>query len=323
MMERRAFIVGGVAALAVPLAAGAQQAGRVYRIGYLAVNRSALDDAFTQGLRDEGYVDGQNIIVEYRHADGKYERLASLAGKLVSSKPDLIVSVTTPATAALRQATTTIPIVMVDIGDPVASGFAASLAHPGGNITGVSAALNEIFPKGLQLLREIVPNLSRVAWVWNPTNRSAVVGWEAIRAVAPGLGVTLQSVEIRTLEDFESAFSQMVRERPDALFVGGDHVLLAGRTRIVEFTTTRRLPGIYGSKLYVEAGGLMFFGPHRPTMYRHAASYVGKILKGAKPADLPVEQPTKYELVINGKTARTLRLTIPPSLLARADQIIE
>jgi len=306
-----------------PLAGEAQPAGKVYRIGYLAVVQSPLDDAFRQGLREVGYVDGQNVMVEYRYADGRNERLASLAAELVSLNPDLIVSVTTPATAALQQATATIPIVMVDIGDPVGSGFAVTIARPGGNMTGVAAAIGELYAKGLQLLKEIIPKLSRVAWVWNPTNRSAVGAWDAIRVVAPRLGITLQSVEVRSADDLASAFRQIVRDRPDALFVGGDHALLSGRTRIVEFATTNRLPGVYASKLYVEAGALMFLGPQRPEMYRRAAVYVDKILKGAKPADLPVEQPTKFELVINLKTAKALGLTIPQTLLLRADQIIE
>jgi putative ABC transport system substrate-binding protein len=274
-------LIGFAVVLAVnlalaPLAAEAQPAGKVHRIGYLAVARSPLDDAFRQRLRDVGYADGQNVLVEYRYADGRNERLASLAAELVSLNPDLIVSVTTPATAALRQATATIPVVvMVDIGDPVGSGFVVTIARPDGNIAGVSAALGELYPKGLQILKEIIPNLSRVAWVWNPTNRSAVGAWDAIRGVAPRLGIRLQSVEVRSTEDSANAFRQMARERPDALFVGGNHALLTGRTRIVEFATTNRLPGVYASKLYVEAGGLMFLGPQRPEMRRIGFQPVG------------------------------------------------
>ncbi len=322
-MDRRDTVLALLALGAMPLAAKAQQAGKVYRVGYLAIVPTPEEDAFRQRLRELGYLEGRNIIVDYRYAEGRYERLPDLASELVSLKPDLIVVATTPGTEAVKKTTTTIPIVMVNVADPVGSGLVASLSRPGGNITGVSTQQSEVYPKGLQLLKEVAPNLSHVAWLWNPTNRASVGAWKAVQAAAPTIGLTLQSVEVRTTDDFDMAFSQILQKRPDALLVGADHVLLAARKRIVEFTTKNRLPAWYGARQYVEDGGLMFLGPDRREMMRRAAAYVDKILKGAKPADLPVEQPTKFELVINLKTAKALGLTIPQSMLFTATEVIE
>ena len=312
-----------VSLLAAPFAAEGQRAGKVYRVGYLVAVRTPLDEAFREGLRELGYLEGQNLLIEYRNADGRYDRLPELAAELVRLKPDLIVVITGPGTQAVKQATTTIPIVMLGVVNPVEAGLVRSLAHPGGNVTGLSTQQTELFPKALQLLKEMIPKLSRLAWLWNPTNRAAVAAWKDIQAPAQTMGVALRSVEVRTADDFDSAFSQMIQERPDAVFVGADHVLLTARARIVEFTVKNRLPAFYGQKQYVEAGGLMFYGPDRRQMYRRAAYFVDRILKGAKPADLPVEQPMRFELVINLKTAKALGLTIPPSILVLADEVIQ
>jgi putative ABC transport system substrate-binding protein len=312
---------------AVP-AAGAQQAAGLPRIGYLGTSSPSLEphyvEAFRQKLRDLGNIEGQNIVIEYRWAEGQDDRLPALAAELVRLKADVIVTTGTPGTLAATQATKTIPIVMASSGDPVRSGLVASFAHPGGNVTGFTIQAPELEGKRLELLKEVVPKLSRVAVLWNPANPALRLVFEQTRLAASTLHLTLQPVvEVRRVGDFEDAFAKIVRARPRALVVTVDRLLLAHRARIVAFAASRRLPGMYGYREYVEAGGLMSYAPSNIELFRGAATYVDKILKGAKPADLPVQQPTRFELVINMKTAKALGLTIPQSVLIRADQVIQ
>ena len=328
MIDRRAFIgtVAG-ALLAAPLAAEAQQATKVPRIGYLGLNLATsphLAEAFRQGLRDLGYVEGRNAVIEYREAEGTFERLPALAAELVSLKVDLIVAGAYQATLAAKNATKTIPIIMVAVADPVRIGLIASLVRPGGNITGLTLlAGTEIVGKHLELLKEAVPNLSRVAVLSNPANPMHVIRLREVEVAGRSLRVQLQILKAQGPEEFASAFAAMTRERAGALYVVGDPMFVSHRRRLAELAAKSRLPAVYELKDHAEAGGLMVYGPSTLDMYRRAATYVDKILKGAKPGDLPIEQPTKFELVINLKTAKALGLTIPPSLLQRADQVIE
>ena len=310
-----------------PLGAAAQHPAKTARLGMLRTgspsHRVEEIEAFRKGLRDLGYVEGQNIAIEFRFAEGREDRLPDLAAELVRLKVDVIVANGAVAIRAAKQATTTIPIVMAEVGDPLRTGLVASLARPGGNITGSTILGPELSAKRLQLLKETVPKLLRVAFLWNPANPSNQVHFDDIQRGAKALGVALQSLEIRSADGFDSAFTAISRERPDALVMTADplHRLHAGR--IIEFAARHRLPAMYQLRDHVEAGGLMAYGVSLPDMFRRAATYVDKILKGAKPADLPVEQPTKFELVINGKTAKALGLTIPQSILIRADQLIQ
>jgi putative ABC transport system substrate-binding protein len=329
-MERRTFIAlvsGGL--LAAPLAAEAQQAAKIARIGYLATNLAGaphLPEAFRQGLRDLGYVEGRNVVIEYRDAEGKFERLPALAAELVALKVDVIVAPTTPAALAAKQATRTLPIVFTVAADPVTSGLVTSLARPGGNVTGSSILTPELVGKWLELLKQAVPGVSRVAVLWHPggfPERTEKDMLKAAEVAGRALGVQLQLVEARGPEDFDRAFSDMTRTRAGALTVLATTMLLIDRRRLVELAAKNRLPAVYPFREFVDAGGLMAYGPNVADLYRRAATYVDKILKGAKPADLPVEQPTKFELVINVKTARALGLTIPQSLLLRADEVIQ
>jgi ABC-type uncharacterized transport system substrate-binding protein len=305
----------------LPLAVEAQPATKIPRVGLL--DYTASWDPLRQGLRDLGYVEGQNIALEYRRSEGRSERLPALAAELVRLKVNVIVTAGTPPTKAAMQATTTIPIVMVSIGDPLRTGLVASLARPGGNVTGNTILGAELAGKRLQLLKDILPNFSRVAFLWNPANASQIPHFDEIQAAARVLGLTVQSVEVRDPTEFESAFLKMIRDRPDALIMTADAMHQLHLAWIVDFTAKRRLPAMYQLKEYVEAGGLMSSGASQADLFRRAAIYVDKILKGAKPADLPVEQPTKFELVINLKTAKALGLTIPPSVLGRADHVIQ
>ena len=328
-MDRRAFIhtlTGGL--LAAPLAAQAQPAGKVYRIGYLAGGTSTsaphLLEAFRQGLRERGWVEGQNIVIDYRFAEGRLDRLPDLAAELVRLKVDIIVATPTPSAAAAKNATGTIPIVMIGAGDPVGQGLIASLARPGGNVTGLSYGVGqEIFGKQLALLKEAVPKVGRVAVLWNPAVPTLAPAIREVKVAARSLGVQLQLLEARGPHDFDGAFAAMVKERVQALLVLVDPMFSFHRTRLADLAAKSRLPAVYTNRLPVEAGGLMSYGPSFPDLWRGAATFVDKILKDAKPADLPVEEPTKFELVINLKTAKALGLTIPPSLLQRADQVIE
>jgi putative ABC transport system substrate-binding protein len=322
-------ITSVVAALffVAPLAAGAQPAGKVHRIGFLGNSTAALEanlvGPLREGLRELGYVEGQNIVIEYRWAEGRYERFPALIAELLAQKVAVIVTAGTPASLAVKKATTSVPLVMVAVGDPVATGIVASLRRPGGNITGLTSISEDLEGKRLELLREVVPTVSRVAVLWNPDNRILLAELKEIRAAAQVLGMKVQALEVRTPGELEEAFNAIVRERPGALLVMADRFFLFNRQRIMDFATKQRLPGVYAYRELVEAGGLMSFGPSYPGMHKRAAYFVDRILKGAKPADLPVERPLKFELVVNLKAAKALGVTIPPSLLQRADQMIE
>jgi len=331
-MPRRAFmaiIAGGL--LAAPVAVQAQQPARVPRIGFLisgsleSPEAKASIDLFRQGLRDHGYLEGQNLLIEYRGADGIIERLPGLATELARLKVDLIVAVATPAGRAAREATTTIPIVVVAMGDPVADGLVGSLARPGGNLTGTTFLGPRLVPKQLELLKEALPRASLIAILRHPgafaesTTRDMLKETEA---AARTLRMRLHFAEMRAPDELERAFSTLTREHPAALVVFPSTVLFAERSRIVALAVKHRLPSVFNNRQAVELGGFMAYGVSLPELIRRTGTYVDKILKGARPADLPVEQPTRFELVINLKTAKALGLTIPPSLLQRADQVI-
>jgi putative ABC transport system substrate-binding protein len=312
-----------------PVAAEAQQAAKVARIGYLAINLAASPhqhEAFRQGLRDLGYVEGRNLVIEYRDAEGKFERLPALAAELVALKVDVILAVSTPAALAAKQATRTIPIVFGGAGDPVASGLVTGLARPGGNVTGLSILAPELVGKCLEQLKQAVPGVSRVAVLWHPGAMGERMDKDMLKeadVAARALGVRLQFVEARGPADFDRAFSDMTRARAGALTVLASPMFISERRRLVDLAAKNRLPAVYPWREGVDAGGLMSYGANLADLFRRAATYVDKILRGAKPADLPVEQPTKFELVINLKAAKTLGLTIPQSLLGRADQVIQ
>jgi putative ABC transport system substrate-binding protein len=314
--------------LVAPLAADGQPTGKVHRIGYLSGGSATASprfvEAFRQGLRDLGWVEGQKIVIDYRFAEGRFDRLPDLAAELVRLKMEVIVAGPTPPAVAAKNAAGTIPIVMVGVGDPVGQGLIASLARPGGNVTGLSFSVgSETFGKGLELLKETVPEVRRVAILSNPANASHALAIENAKAAARSLGVWLQLLEARGPEEFDDAFASMAKERVAALLVLTDPVFFLHRARLADLATKSRLPSMHGGREYVEAGGLMSYGPSFLDLWRRAATYVDKILKGAKPADLPVEQPTKFELVINLKTAKALGLTVPQSLLIRADEVIQ
>jgi len=310
------------------LPAGAQPAAKLPKIGVLQVGPAAatqdLLEAFKQGMRERGYVEGQHVVFERRFGEGRPERLPDLAAELVRVKVNVIVTSTDQGIAAVKQQTRTIPIVMANSTDPVGTGFVASLARPGGNITGHSAMSPELTGKRLELLREVLPGLSRVAFLWNPDIRGAVLDYQETGRAARSLHLQLQSVEVSRADDRDRALSTAMTGRAEALIVPATNPLAyANRGQIVSFTQRNRLPSVYGTKDFADAGGLMAFGPNAADQWRRSATYVDKILKGARPADLPVEQPTKFELVINRKTAKMLGLTIPTSLLQRADHVIQ
>jgi putative ABC transport system substrate-binding protein len=330
VISRRAFlgtVAGGL--LTTPLDAGAQQSGKIYRIGFLAPGSSSdlrirrFFEAFRNSLGELGYVEGKNITIESRWAAGKYDRLPGLAAELVRLKMDVLVTNAVPAIRAAKEATSTIPIVMAGVVDPVATGLVASLARPGGNITGLSVMTPELVGKQLEMLKEVVPKASRVAVLWNPANLGNAPQLKAAEVAARTLGVRLQPLEARGPSEIDSAFAAMTKEGTDAVVVLVDVMFIDQRSRIANLAATHRLPAAHGTPESVEAGGLMVYGPSFLYNYRRAAVYVDKIFKGAKPADLPIEQPTKFDLVINLKTAKALGLTISPSLLARADEIIQ
>jgi len=327
-MDRRTFI-GGVASgvLVVSLHSYAQPQGKVWRIGILETVSPELNaanlDAFQQGLRELGYVEGRNFVIEYRSADGRSERFPSLAAELVGLKVDLIVTRGTPASLAAKRATRTIPVVMANAGEPVETGLVISLARPGGNVTGLSSLTVRLEAKRLGLLRELVPGITRIAALYNMSSPANPPQWKEIETAARSLSVQPQLLDVRKPEDFGPAFDAATRQRADGLIVGQEGLLQANRKLIVQLAAEHRLPAIYRSKEFIEVGGLMAYGPSYPDLYRRAATYVDKILKGAKPGDLPVEQPTKFELIINLKTAKTLAITIPQSLLLRADEVIQ
>jgi putative tryptophan/tyrosine transport system substrate-binding protein len=331
-MDRRAFLilVGG-SIVGAQFSAESQEAAKVARIGFLATTNLAanphLQEAFLQGLRDLGYVEGRNVVIEYRDAEGKLERLPALAAELVALKVDVIVAPGTPQALAAKQATRTLPIVFAVAGDPVGSGLVPSLARPGGNVTGFSSVTSDLVGKCLEQLTQAVPGVSRVAVLWQPGGfgeRAEKDMQKAAEVAGRTLGVRLQFVEARRPADIDRAFSNMTRARAGALTVlGGGTMLFAERRRLVDLAAKNRLPAVYPWRDFVDAGGLMSYGANFPDLYRRAATFVDKILKGAKPADLPVEQPTKFELVVNLKTAKALGLTIPPSVLGRADEVIQ
>ena len=327
-MRRREFIalVGG--AVACPMGVCAQQqAGKVPRIGYLGVtspsDRPPLLDTFRQGLRELGWIEGQNIVIDYRFAEGRLDRLPDLAAELVRLKVDVIVSLGTQGVTAAKSATKTIPIVMIGVRDPVGTGLIASLARPGGNITGVSGSAGlEIVTKQLELLKETVPKIRRVAILSNPANAYHQLAIKELNVAARSLGVQLQLLEARDPNEFDGAFAAMAKERVGALLVLSDVIFNDHRARLADLAAMNRLPTAYGIRESVEAGGLMSYGPSFLDFYRRSTAYVDKILKGDKPADLPVEQPTKFELAINLKAAKALGLSIPESLLRRADEVM-
>jgi putative tryptophan/tyrosine transport system substrate-binding protein len=326
MITRRVFVgtlAGGL--LATPLAVRAQQVGKVYRIGILepipAARNAANLDALRKGLRDLGYVEGRNLVIEYRSADGRTERFPDLAAELVRLKVDLIVTRGTPAARAAKKATETIPTVMATMGDPHA--IVASFAHPGGNITGVTTFSTELTAKRIQLLKELVPRLSRVALLHNMGNPAAPPEWEETKTAARSLGLKAELLDVRNEGDLGRAFELAVRRHVDALVIGADGLTQMHQHMIVDFVARNRLPSACPARDFVEAGGLIAYAVNYPDIYFRFASFIDKIFKGAKPGDLPIEQPTKFELVINLKTAKALGLTIPQSVLGRADEVIQ
>jgi putative ABC transport system substrate-binding protein len=324
-MRRREFITLVGAAAAWPLTTSAQQSEKVYRIGMLERTSTAINaanlDGFRQGLRELGYAEGKNYVIEYRSADGRDERFPGLAAELVRLKVDLILTRGTPAALAAKNATGTIPVVITGVGDPVGQGIVAGLPRPGGNVTGLSATVTEIYPKRVELLRELVPGAARMAALFNMSNPAIPPAWKQVETAARSVGIQAQLLDVRKPEDLEPAFDAAMRQRADALVVGLDTLTQANQRLIVDLAATHRLPAIYASMEFV--GGLVAYGVNYPNMYRHAARFADKIFKGAKPADLPVEQPTKFALVINLKAAKALGLQVPPSLLAVADEVIE
>ena len=325
-MDRRTFIgrvAGGL--LAAPLAARAQQVGKVYRIGILetipAARNAANLDALRKGLRDLGYVEGRNLVLEYRSADGRAERFPDLAAELVRLKVDLIVSRGTPAARAVKKATETIPTVMATMGDPHA--IAGSFARPVGNITGVTTFSTELTGKRVELLKQLIPKLSRVGLLHNMGNPAAPPEWEETKTAARSLGLQAELLDVRSQDDLDGAFKLALRQHVDALLIGADGLTQMHQQTIVDLVTRNRLPAAYPAREFVEAGGLIAYAVNYPDLYFRFASFIDKIFKGAKPADLPVEQPTKFELVLNLKTAKELGLTIPQSVLLRADVVIQ
>ena len=308
--------------------AEAQQPKKIAKVGFFLASTPAAAahnvEAFRQGMRELGYVEGKTFVLELRYGEARAERIVEFARELVGLKMDVIVASTDVAIAAVKRETQTIPIVMAISSDPVGTGFVASLARPGGNVTGNSTISPELSGKRLELLREVVPGLSRVAFLWNPDVRGAVLDYKETEGAAGSLHLQLQSVEVVRAEDLDRAFSAVTKERAQALIMpAANPVGFANRGQIASFAQKNRLPSMYAQREYVDAGGLMSYGPSTPDLFRRAATYVDKILKGTKPADLPVEQPMKFELVINLKTAKQIDLTIPPNVLARADTVIK
>ena len=309
------------------IAAAAQPAGRTVTIGYLGNSSPSLEsdlvEAFRNGLRQLGYVEGRNLILKFEWAEGQQERHSALVRELVRLKPDVILTAGTPGTLAAKQATQSIPIVAALVGDPVAAGLVLSLAKPGGNVTGLSGLTPELDGKRLELLKEAVPKLSQVAVLRNPNNLVTTINWKAMQLAAAVLGVKLQPVDARDPNDLDLALAKIKAAHPDGLAIIADRFLFTYRASIVQFVVTNRLPGIFPYREFAQEGGLMAYGPDYAEMYRRAATYVDKILKGAKPGDLPIEQPTTFELVVNMKTAKALGIKIPNTILMRATKVIE
>lgn len=322
-MRRRGFMTLLSGAVVWPLTAQAQQSSKIWRIGFIAHRHENFYDALFEGLRELGYVEGQNIVYERRYAEGRAERFEEFARELVELKANVIVVVTTPAAKAAMKVTTTIPIVHPAIIDPLGAGLIDSLARPGRNLTGGSSLFAELTAKRLELLKEMVPGLSRAAVLWNSANSGNVSAYRQTEAAARILNVALQPYEVLDAKDLEVAFATIARNRPDGLFLIEDQLTFQYRRRIVDFVMRELLPSSFVGKEAVETGGLMSYGASFPAMYHHAATIVDKLLKGAKPSDLPVEQPVKFEFAINLNSARALGLTVPQLLLDRADEIVE
>jgi len=318
-----------VVAASVPRGLAAESARRPARIGFLSPSSMSdprtrtFVEAFRQGMRELGWVEGRSLTIEYRWADERTERLLDLARELARLNVALIVASTSPAVQAAKQATTTIPIVMSNAGDAVATGFVSNISHPEANVTGLSMMGGELVGKQLQILKDAVPGITRVALLWNPTNASNGPQLLQAEAAARALGFRLQPLEVRAAAEIETAFAAIARERAGAVVALLDSTLVANRSHITELAARYRLPGIYGLTDYARAGGLMAYGPSVPDMHRRAAAYVDKILKGSKPGDLPIEQPTRFEFIVNVTAAKSLGVTIPPSILARADEVIQ
>lgn len=315
-----------LAMLTLSCLAQGQTPSKIHRIGFLgnstAVLEANLIEPFRAGLRDLGYLEGKNIAIEYRWAEGNYARFPALIGELIALDVDVIVTAGTPATLAVKKATTSVPLVMIAVGDPVGTGIVPSLRLPGGNITGLTSISPELDGKRLELLREVIPNISHIAVLWNSSSPLQVVAEKQTQSAAEVLGMKMLSLGVRTAEEIEGAFAVILRERPQALLVLADRLFLHHRQRIMDFAVEHRLSGVHAYRELVEVGGLMSFGPSYAGMHRRAAIFVDRILRGANPGDLPVERPASFELVVNLKTARTLGLTIPPSVLLRATEII-
>jgi putative ABC transport system substrate-binding protein len=325
-MRRRQFLWIAAGAISAPFSASAQSA-RVRRIGFLGNSTAALEanlvGPFRNELRRLGYEEGRNIHIEYRWAEGRYERFPKLVAELIAAKVDVLVTAGTPATLTIKRATTTIPLVMIAVGDPVGNGIVPSLARPGGNITGLSSIAPELEGKRLELLKEVLRDVSQVAIILNETNPFHVASMKQARAAAAAMQIKLLALPVAKAEDLDGAFAAILKEKPNALLVLADRVFLHNRKRMMDFATANRLPTILPYRELVEAGGLMSFGPSYEEMHRRAADYVDKILKGTKPGDLPVEQPTKFDLRVNLKAAKAIGLKIPEAFLLRADEVIE
>jgi putative tryptophan/tyrosine transport system substrate-binding protein len=329
-MIAKAFIIVvtfTISVLIAPSASQAQHGGHVPRVGYLGTSSASLEaelvKAFREGLRDHGYVEGQNIVIEYRWAEGNYQRFPDLVADLVKLKVDLILTSGTPGAFAAKRATQTIPIVMAVTGDAVATGLVSSLARPGGNLTGLTTMVPDLEGKRLEILREVLPNLVTVGVLLNTSNPLTAIQWEQSKTSAKALGIQLQPIELQRPEDLKDAFARVARQRPDAITMVADRFQLAHRMQIIDFLAKTRLPAMYPYRDFVVAGGLMSYGPSYEDLFRRSATYVDKILRGAKPSDLPIEQPTRFELLVNLKTAKILGVPIPPSLLLRADHVFE
>lgn len=328
-MNKRNTVLALFALGALPLTSLAQQQGKLWRIGFLSARArpSTLDadvfGAFLGGMRNLGYLEGKTVQYEWRFADGKYERLPTLAAELVQLKVDLIVAATTPSALAAKEATKSIPIVMVSVGDPIGSGLVTSLARPGGNITGIANIIGETSKKQLERLFTALPRISRVAVLLNPDNQTSDANYKSVHEASKMLGVRIFPAPARTPDEIERAFSVMRKERAEALLVLGDSLFFSRRDQIAQLATKAKLPSVYGQREHAEAGGLMSYGANVRDIFRRAAIYVDKILKGTKPADIPVEQPNTVELVINLMTAKALGITIPQELLFRADEVIQ
>jgi putative tryptophan/tyrosine transport system substrate-binding protein len=324
---RREFVGLLAGAASWPLAARSQPTASVPRVGFMGNSTAALEanlvGPFREGLRELGYEEGRNIVIEYRWADGDYGRFPGLVAELLAAKVEVIVTAGTPAALAVKKATTTVPVVMVAVGDPVGTGLVSSLARPGGNLTGLSSIAPDLEGKRLELLREVVPKLAHVAVFFNPANAFHVVSLRNARTAAAALGIKLTPLTVGVSRDLDGAFATILAEKPAALLVLADRVYLHERKRMMDFALQHRLPNANAHKEMVEAGGLMSYGPSYEDMHRRAGDYVDRILKGAKARDLPIEQPTKFDLKLNLKAAKVLGIEVPPTLLARADEVIE